>query len=864
MPGYRQFVDFLRSTWREPAYADSPSARQGYLGRIPYLLLLRWLVVGAIALRFILHRHDFVPNEWPLILSLVGLAVLVAFIDTWLTLRPSIQRPAWTAVALIVIDIVLISVFYRLTRNPDSDFFLFYYLPMFEATEYLGRKAILVTFVAIVTSFGLVLWSLSTLPANSGEAIWLRVFFPRTVFFMCIVLVSSFLFRSERNQRERAWYRENELQTLLNFTIELEQCLVIDQVLRLTVQTALGSPGTQGAHISLVDYESGAIRISACTDTQYLLPSFLYSASHDPAHSESGSTLQSDIVAEAVVREKNPCTWNDVRSHRSLGSVFSPTVRSAIAVPISAHDTISGVLCVGGSKAHQFDEHSATFLKTLASSTAIALERARLQNAFAEIGRASTQIMQLDGELDLILTTLTDSLGLEFGIISLVDEYRGIIESVRGKNVPPAWISQSRRDLASSDILADIVRSGRTELLEGWDDRFDLETFERFDHVALARVFVPLIDGDTVVGVIETGCKRERRGKLLTSDAVHVIDRLGREKGASIANARSHKLMELIATHAIEIIGADTASVHVYLDDQLLLEASAGKKIKRFLREFAPSCQALAHKAIDRQEPVVIDEPKGVADQYEPLYREGVRALAAFPLRVADDAEGILFVHFWREHKFSRAELDFEKVFARQMEIAIQNTILVRGVSKAAQTAWALSWFQGLVQSLALASRFNPEDVLQDVGKTVLYLLGADVVTLYQFDQDMGRFEFPPVMCGSLRDREAMLTPIDSNTAVWHIVREQGSRFVIDSSSDPLLTDTGPTVTARPRFVQREGIRSTAAVPLVIGDSDQIVGVMFVNYRTPHEFSREETRTIESSGLICCHSYHDSKIVQSC
>ncbi len=44
-------------------------------------------------------------------------------------------------------------------------------------------------------------------------------------------------------------------------------------------------------------------------------------------------------------------------------------------------------------------------------------------------------------------------------------------------------------------------------------------------------------------------------------------------------------------------------------------------------------------------------------------------------------------------------------------------------------------------------------------------------------------------------------------------------------------------------FVYREGIQSSAAIVLKVGQ--EIVGVMFINYRVPHEFNRDERQIIE-------------------
>ena len=79
-------------------------------------------------------------------------------------------------------------------------------------------------------------------------------------------------------------------------------------------------------------------------------------------------------------------------------------------------------------------------------------------------------------------------------MISLVDEQAGEVRSVRGLGVSERQVRDARQRLDGEDIMADIDRTGKTEIIEGWDDRFDREMFEREGHSALLRVFAPLVD----------------------------------------------------------------------------------------------------------------------------------------------------------------------------------------------------------------------------------------------------------------------------------------------------------------------------------------------------------------------------------
>jgi len=832
----QRWFSFLISKWRQLFKIESVTAEPGFIGSIPHLLLLRWFVLCGIWLRFALHRGEYTVGEWSLIQSLIGVMGVLAITVTYVTTRPALRRSKRVQAIFIASDILLVSIFYYWTKNTQSDFFLFYYLPILTATEYLGRVAILAVPTAITCAFISVLALL--LPKDPDPTLTFgslvsRVFLPREIFFLSIVMLSSYLRQLERTQKDRLSQREAEVRALLYFRSEVEQLFDVDQVLERTVRRATEIVGAVGGHLSLVNYETRQLELRSCTLQGYFR--------------EKPPLTMWDTLARQVVQERRPQRLNNVHTDPVLSGIFDPRVHSLLCVPIMAHNTVLGILSVGSRTDDHFGDGTEGFLRALVDQAASTIERARLLTALGEIGSATGSTLELDAELDAILHEITDKLAFEFATVSLVDDYRQVVEAIRGKNVPPGWIERSRHKLDSPDITAHIVRTGETKVIEGWDeDLLDREIYERFGHANLARVWAPIVADGAVVGVIEAGCRREYRAATLAPENVRAVERLGQERGTVIARIRPHVLLELIANRAIEIIGADSASIHVYRSDHLLLEAGAGRATKDFLLKFPPRKEGIGRYSIQTGELVVIDKPEELAVRRSDLYAEGIRAIAAFPLSLDASVHGVLYVHFWREHQFSQAELELEKVFARQMEIAIQNNLLLRNISEAAQRAWMLPGLQNIIQSLALASNLNLTQVLEDVAQNVLYMLGADNVTLYQYFQESRQFESPPVMKGSFRDEAFMQAPIDPNAVVWKIVQDGQTRFIPDVSSDLVLSGVRSNGVDRPRFVDREGVRSSAAVVLKTGETDEIVGLMFVNYRTPHEFSAEDRRTINA------------------
>jgi GAF domain-containing protein len=753
----------------------------------------------------------------------------LAFAATYVTTQLHLRNSGRIQALFIASDVLLISLFYLLTNSPQSDFYLFYFLPIFAAQEYLGGRAMLTISVVVTGAFAGVIALLSqTDPMSTLIGLFFRVFLPREVFFLSIIVLASSLRQLERRQRAKLSRRKEEMQTLLDFRAEVDQLFDLNRILELTIRKAVSIAGAEGGHISLVNHQTGQLELKACTPQDYFEKHAL-----------------TDGLSEQVVQQGRAYRLEDIGLDPTT-SVLSSRIHSLLCVPIITQNTVLGTLSVGGVISNHFDDDTERFLQALAGEAASAIERARLLTALGEIGAATASTLELDSELEAILQELTETLGFEFAAISLVDDYRGVVEMIRGRNVPSGWIERSRYRLDSLDIHADVVRTARIEVLEGWDERFDREVYERFGLANLVRIFAPLIANDVVVGVIEAGCRRERRAEVLIRETIQAIERLGQERGMAVARARPYMLLELIANRAIEIIGADSASIHVYQFNRPLLEAGAGKATKDFLRKFPPRERGIGWQAIQTGEPVVIDKPQDLAVTHAAFYDEGIRAIAAFPLSLGSDVRGVLYVHFWREHWFNSAELELEKVFARQMEVAIQDYLLLRTIAEAAQRARALSELQSIIQSLALASSLNLTQVLEDVAQSVLYMLDADNVTLYQYFQESGRFEFPPVMKGSFRDKASMQTPVYPDAVVWEIVQQGRPCFISDVSREPMLSGRRSDGMDVPRFIEREGIKSSAVTLLGTGEDGEIVGVMFVNYRTLHEFNSEDQRAINA------------------
>ena len=144
------------------------------------------------------------------------------------------------------------------------------------------------------------------------------------------------------------------------------------------------------------------------------------------------------------------------------------------------------------------------------------------------------------------------------------------------------------------------------------------------------------------------------------------------------------------------------------------------------------------------------------------------------------------------------------------------------------------------------ASSGELERLLQQVVESAQAVLGADVVTVYRYLQDRDEFLVPPVQVGDLREPEVPKEYVFKDDVVVRIVRGGSSLYSSNAQGEPQFA--GPFEVERPerpekRFVAREGIVSSAAVPLKVGA--EAVGVMFVSYRSPQPFTDDQREVVE-------------------
>ena len=212
------------------------------------------------------------------------------------------------------------------------------------------------------------------------------------------------------------------------------------------------------------------------------------------------------------------------------------------------------------------------------------------------------------------------------------------------------------------------------------------------------------------------------------------------------------------------------------------------------------------------------------------------RSLLAVPIRSSDGRVlGVINADDPKEGYFDETHKQILLDMAGQFSNAIERMMLL-------ETLHALNRIFERITSVAIGRR-ELTPVLEEIAQSAIDILKIDVITIYQYDQNRGRFMIPPLMRGINADQR-MRTPVFEGEAPWVLVHQLKKHYYAPKSqTDPIMNPPRPPEKGQ-GFVSRENIESSAGLLLKVGD--EVLGAIFISYRTPHAFLEREKQIIET------------------
>ncbi|NEP09234.1 MAG: GAF domain-containing protein [Symploca sp. SIO2C1] len=522
------------------------------------------------------------------------------------------------------------------------------------------------------------------------------------------------------------------------------------------------------------------------------------------------------------------------------------------------------------------------------------------------IAKAISKLFDLEDVLQDVCYQIKSQLGFDFVGISLVLLAQNTIEAVYGVGTAVDWADRAKHYLEEEpnlrDIQADIVKTGRTEIIAGWDERFDRWIYDTFGHDRMNRIFTPIIlirDGSgkvkedwfenydwehhfnpqeddsgehhtiidmefppdlspQVIGTLEAGYQNLNRS--IPYEKAVQLTKFSARQALEIWQTRLSYVLELIAQNAQQILQADLVTLHFLLDSHrncYIYEVNSGATNYPQSEKFPPRLheQGLGWHAIRERRPKFISSD---LESFNPTaYEEGSRSYAAFPLLIdrnkqkvihqtttvttsSEDSSnqeefeptvGVLYVHFKQEHKFTEDEIAKVNFFVKRAVTAIWHAMTYQQVRDQARQLAAL---HSVTQSISQIP--ENDDLLSHIAWNTLNVLAADVVTIYAYLQTEKQFVTPPAIAGRLKAKEEMETKVHEGQIPFVLIQGGENIYAANALQKENFKNS--------EFLQREDIKSVAGILLRV--DDDVVGVMFINYRRQHTFSQKEKQIIKT------------------
>ncbi|PWH12325.1 MAG: hypothetical protein DDG60_13650 [Anaerolineae bacterium] len=455
--------------------------------------------------------------------------------------------------------------------------------------------------------------------------------------------------------------------------------------------------------------------------------------------------------------------------------------------------------------------------------------------------------------------------------IWIPDKQRRQLRMAAFQGMPAVLKEEAVVFLHEADVIADVFRSMKAEVIS------DVLREPRWKHKKEAMeqgwvsvLCVPIVVNRQAEGVMTLHAGPGRTGNLnsLKTLADNFVNQIALtievENRRVVLEALMHisqkyeivsenlrEILQGIVKASCEVLGADCAVLYPfdaerewYYDRAHVVHHGLVTPLE--LSEKPRVKWSMASQVMREGELVINDlaseYPQRLHDHF--IVREGVKAFMAIAPRANNIGLGLLFINYRTPHRFTEEEKNSIRLFAHQAGIAIHNAQLFRRSQRQARALKELHEIgSGL---LSIPSRRKLKDVLDEVAQTALKVLGADLVDLYHYNEEEDRFLLPPSLAGSRSSPSP--TAIYKDDVLYQLLDVRQPMYITDSQHDPRTN--GPFQPNRPadtrtrqRFVVREGIQSTAAIPLMV--AGKTVGALFINYRTPQTFPAHQKELIE-------------------
>ena len=378
------------------------------------------------------------------------------------------------------------------------------------------------------------------------------------------------------------------LELLYNISRELTAALDLSTVLQRVISLSMENVGARNGSIIVMDSSKAPIEGILCVGDKQI----------NNATKQLAATLN-DGLAGWVIRNLQGAliadTSQDDRWLKRPDDAKNQTgAKSAVCVPLIAHQNLVGVMTLVHPNPNSFSTAHLELIQAIADQAGISvlnarlyedsLRRMRVMTALAESASEITASLELDEVLQRILTQISEALQVELVSLALVDHAGKSLKYVAtsaGSGSPLIGHQIAFGTGFSGQIAKD--NQGAIIADTSQDDRFPLDSEQLIGSEIQSIACAPLRSQREVIGVLEAINPVEGYFDL---DALEVLTGIGSLAGTAINHARLYEQIQATQQRYLELF-QDSIDPIIISDQQgRILEANRQAELfTRFSKE---------------------------------------------------------------------------------------------------------------------------------------------------------------------------------------------------------------------------------------------------------------------------------------
>lgn len=321
------------------------------------------------------------------------------------------------------------------------------------------------------------------------------------------------------------------------------------------------------------------------------------------------------------------------------------------------------------------------------------------------------------------------------------------------------------------------------------------------------------------------------------------------------------EVTELVSSHVVGVVGADTAGIYLLGEDGASLELVAavgpgsGRIRERHRRVTLDAERPLARAVRDGM-PLWLPPGRDAVSRADRLRPDpGAYELGIVPLVVEQRSIGALFALFSTKGSVDEERRRLVETLARQAAHPVEHVALLERERSARVAAERANERTRRLQVLteALAGSATTTEVAAAVVREGLTAVAGDAAVLYELDEEARELR---VLASAGYGAEAMSgwerVPVDRDAPVADVAR---SGTVLELGSVGEILERYPYLE---ETLGATGDQAALCVPLIVGE--RVVGVLYLAFRSERRSEAEDRALVDTISRQCAQAFERSSL----